>query len=298
MRKFFKWLGFILGGLILIALAGLLAMYIIVQNQRNRVYEIAVTPVAIPTGEAAIERGKRVAWLGFCQGCHGEDWSGDYFDEGPLVGALKISNLTSGEGGVGREYSDNDWVRAIRHGVDREGHSVFGMDSSIYYNLSDADLGALIAYLKTVPPVDRVHPETRLGPMAMCGVLMAPQHFLPAQFIPHNAARPADIAPSVSADYGRYLASLSCQSCHGSDMAGGGNAWAGVNLTPGGEIGSWTEEDFFRALRTGDLPDGRELDPEMMPWRETAKLSDEELRALWLYLQSLPPIISTPTPAP
>ncbi len=298
MRQVLKWLGFIVGGLLLITLLAFLGLVAIVQTQINRRYEITVNPVTVPTGADAIERGRHVAQLGFCAECHGPDWSGDQFDEGPLVGSLTVANLTAGRGGVGQTYTDEDWVRAIRHGVDPGGRTLLGMESTIYYHLSDTDLGALIAYIKTLPPVDKELPETRLGPMGMAMVLMEAEHFFPARYIQHDAPRPADVAPGVTAEYGEYLATLTCKSCHGQQMSGGSNAWSGGNLTPGGALAGWSEDDFIAALRTGERPDGSILDGDMMPWRETAKLSDDELRALWRYLQSLPAIVSTPTPGP
>jgi hypothetical protein len=63
-------------------------------------------------------------------------------------------------------------------------------------------------------------------------------------------------------------------------------AWAS-NLTPGGDPGGWSEADFIAAMRTGITPSGQALIPEM-PWQLYGKMTDEELRAVWLYLQSLP----------
>lgn len=60
------------------------------------------------------------------------------------------------------------------------------------------------------------------------------------------------------------------------------------NLTPGGELVAWTEEDFINTIRTGRTPGGHDLDPEFMPWKEYRNFTDDELKAIWLYLQSLP----------
>ena len=64
------------------------------------------------------------------------------------------ANLTSGRGGVGRTYSDADWVRSIRYGVRPDGRGIIFMPSDYFNRISDADLGAMIAYLKSLPPVD------------------------------------------------------------------------------------------------------------------------------------------------
>jgi hypothetical protein len=60
-----------------------------------------------------------------------------------------------------------------------------------------------------------------------------------------------------------------------------------ANLTPGGELAGWSEADFIEAMHTGLTPSGRQLDPEMMPYEEYHH-TDEELAAMFAYLQSLP----------
>jgi hypothetical protein len=63
---------------------------------------------------------------------------------------------------------------------------------------------------------------------------------------------------------------------------------AGPNLTSSGELVGWSEADFIQAMRTGVNPNGHKLNPEFMPWDKYANMTDEELKSLWLYLQSLP----------
>jgi mono/diheme cytochrome c family protein len=151
--------------------------------------------------------------------------------------------------------------------------------------LSDHDLAAVIAYIRSVPPVDRTFPATRIGPLAR--VL---HHFgfplLPAERVDHGARAAAPEA-AVTADYGEYLADVSgCRSCHGPALAGG--VGPGPNITPA-VIGSWSEADFARALREGRRPDGRAISTEM-PWKSYARLTDPEIAALWLYVKSVPPV--------
>jgi hypothetical protein len=59
-------------------------------------------------------------------------------------------------------------------------------------------------------------------------------------------------------------------------------------LTPGGEVGFWTEEQFINTIRTGVTPSGHELNPEYMPWDYYRFMSDDELKAIFMYLKSLP----------
>jgi hypothetical protein len=63
-----------------------------------------------------------------------------------------------------------------------------------------------------------------------------------------------------------------------------------LNLTQGGELIGWTLDDFMTTMRTGVTPSGHQLDDEYMPWKTIFQyMTDEELEAIWLYLQSLPP---------
>ena len=95
--------------------------------------------------------------------------------------------------------------------------------------------------------------------------------------------------------YGEYLVNTAgCRTCHGVELSGGDpsdpESPPGPNLTPGGELGLWAEADFINTLRTGVTPAGRQLNPEFMPWESTAKLTDDELKAIWLYLKSVPAV--------
>jgi len=97
--------------------------------------------------------------------------------------------------------------------------------------------------------------------------------------------------PGVTVAYGQYLAHTYTV-CHGDNLNGriireAGSTYLALNLTPGGELGSWSEGAFIASLRTGVTPSGRQL-IDVMPWKYYGQMTDDELRALWLYLRSLP----------
>jgi mono/diheme cytochrome c family protein len=110
--------------------------------------------------------------------------------------------------------------------------------------------------------------------------------------VDRDAERPV-VEPGPTVEYGYYLAQLSCMGCHGPGLSGGPIVGAppdfppAANLTPGSEVGSWSEEDFVQTIRTGVNPAGHELNP-VMPWMVFSNLTDEELHAIWLYLESVP----------
>jgi len=286
MRKVFKWVAIVIGaviGLIVLAVAGIA---INTNARMNRTYDRQPEAVTIPTDATSVEHGRKWAAV-YCTGCHGEDLAGTVMFEDPSLGRIEASNLTAGLGGVARVYSDADWVQAIRHGVASDGKPLLVMPAGDYYYLSDADLGAIIAYVKSLPPVDKEVGGYELSLMAR--ILEAMGAFgetLPAENIDHTGPRPAAPDPGVSMAYGEYLvATFGCRTCHGGELAGGKDpnpeAPPGPNLTPGGALRGWSEEDFVTAARTRVS--------RWMPWKGLSHMADDELEAIWLYLQLLPP---------
>jgi mono/diheme cytochrome c family protein len=289
MRRVLKWIGIVIGGLLGLVILALAVTYIIAGQKLNDTYEITVDPIAIPD-EPSVNRDEwPLLIIELCEGCHGADLSGEVFEDDPLFGYFASSNLTAGEGGIGRTYSDTDYIRALRHGVSPDGKPLLLMPSQLFTKYSDEDLAEIIAYVKNVPPVDNEHDETRLGPLGRAVLVfnLFPD-LLPVETIDHDASREKP-EPGLTVDYGEYLA-LVCVDCHAEDLAGGPEAGEGMNLTPGGQLAEWSEEDFIRTMRTGVAPDGEMLDEDDMPWPTFAKMTDTELRAIWLYLLSLPAV--------
>ncbi|HJS18871.1 MAG TPA: cytochrome c [Anaerolineales bacterium] len=293
MKKVFKWMGIVLGSLIGLFLIAVVVFYFMGDARLNKTYEISPSEITLPTDEASLEFGKhRVETL--CTGCHGVDLGGinDWFNAPPL-GRIDAANLTSGEGGIGDEFTTEDYVRAIRHGVDRQGKPIFMVAVTSTAYLSDEDLGAIIAYLKTVPPVDRTTKERHFTPLARILLTAGLLDRLPAESVSHDVHVSAPSA-GVTAEYGGYLVDTNdCRVCHGPQLDGGPFPDPTItkispNLTSGGELGFWTEEQFIEAMRTGKTPSGHQLDPEFMPWENYSLFYDDELKAIWLYLQSLP----------
>ncbi|HLA97397.1 MAG TPA: c-type cytochrome [Anaerolineales bacterium] len=289
MRKVFKWVGIILAVILGLGIVAISYIYIVTEARLNKIYAVQVESIELPADISTVERGYPQVILSVCRDCHGQNYAGQVMEDDPMTARLVAPNLTRGKGGVGGRFTVQDWVRVLRHGVDEDGTSLIVMPADIFAHLSDTDLGYVIAYLQSVPPVDNELPEIRLGPMGRFFVLQQP--IFAAELIDHDAPRPPDPERGVSVEYGRYLTSL-CVSCHGEDFAGGEQVGAGLNLTPGGDLANWTEADFIRAMRTGKRPDNRDLDQEMMPVRITGQFSDDELKAIWLFLQSLPPLES------
>lgn len=293
MRPILRWTGIVLGSLAGLVLLGLAVVYGVSERNFKRKYSVEPAAVAVRSDAQTVARGRHIALTRGCTDCHGENLGGKTFIDAPPMARLFADNLTPGRGGVGKAYRDADWVRAIRHGVDPAGKALLFMPSHEFNALSDEDAGALVAYLKTVPPVDNSLPENSVGPIGRVLYLTGQVPLVPAELIDHDA-RPRTAPPAgPTAAYGRYLAN-GCTGCHGEGFSGGKIAGPpGIpeasNLTPHATgLARWTEQDFFRALREGKRPDGSKID-EFMPWRTTARMTDDEIRALWAYFRSLPP---------
>lgn len=293
MKKVFKWIGIVLGGLIGLVLLAAVSLYFIGRASVSKVYDIPPSGIVLPADEASLERGKHIVETS-CSGCHAADLSGiSPFFSIDGIASMDSVNLTAGEGGIGSTYTDEDYVRAIRHGVSKDGTPNFMPPVPYFQYMSDEDLGAVIAYIRSVPPVDHITNPFRAEPMGY--ILFAAGMFgdMPAEVVSHanNVSAPE---PGVTVEYGQYRLRISgCQDCHGLELAGGPFPDPSIkftvpNLTPGGELGGWTEEDFIQTIRTGITPDGRGLNTNMMPLDEANRLTDDELRAIFMYLQSLP----------
>lgn len=274
-------------GAVLLAAAAITGMS---RRTLNRHFDVKPAEVAIPTDSASIERGHHLATaIAKCTDCHGEDLGGVAMEMGPM-GTFPAKNLTTGRGGSAR--SDADWVRAIHHGVGSDGRALVFMPSQPYSALSAADLGAIIAWAKSMPPVDRELPPLDVGPIGRVLIATNPGRLVPSTVIDHSAPFATEIPAGPTSEYGKYLTVVGgCTYCHGDNLAGGikegpPGTPASSNLRPDGDIKGWSESDFTTALRTGKRPDGTSLNP-FMPWQATRKMTDEEIAATWAYLRSL-----------
>ena len=277
--------------LTIVALAGLAlgGVYAYTGWRLGKTYSVTVPRITTVAGDpVAIERGRYLVHkVSMCAECHGEDLGGKVMIDSPVMARLFASNLTRGRGGLGATYSDEDFVRAITHGVRKDGHSVIFMPSQDYH-FSAGDVAGLVAYLRSLPPVDRDTPQPSIGPMARILNVFVGLPLLPAQLIDHNSRTlraEADVSSAEAAGQS-LIGAGGCRGCHGPQLTGEGGMSGAANLTPTGLAG-WQETDFKRALREGRRPNGTTIVPEMP--RAFGAMSDDDLSKIFAYLKSLPP---------
>ena len=288
MKKVLKWIGIVLGGLIVLLIVAIVGVSIAGNAKIKQTREVQAESITIPTDEAALARGAHLVHVN-CESCHGKDLSGNLFLDDPALATVYGANIT----GLAGTHSDADIVRAIRHAVDTDGRQLLIMPSESFIYFSEEDLGAIIAHLKTLPRTGSDTPLPQLGPVGR--ILMgigALDALLPASYIDHSLPFPAMPEVGANVAYGEYL-SRHCQSCHGANLAGGQppdpDSPPGPDLTQGGRVALYSEADFLEAFRTGATPYGTELDADFMPWKSFGKLENDELKALFMYLSTLPP---------
>lgn len=292
MKRLLKWLAGILGAVVIVLVAGFLFAYFSSEAKINRTYDVPVAEIAIPDPDSAVvARGRHIALTHGCMDCHGADLSGTLFLDGMPVARVSSSNLTPA--GPVASYSDTDWIRSIRHGIRPDGTSFWVMPSAAYSGLSEEDLGALVAFLKTLKPVEGQQDIHEVGPLGRM-LIATGQMKISAMKVDHGRAYPVAPPEGPTPEYGAYLID-ECRYCHGPELRGGlregdPSAPLSSNLTPSEDgIGHYTYETFNRALRTGAKPDGTIMEPAYMPWTATTHFTDTEVEALWAYLQTLEP---------
>lgn len=271
-----------------------------------------------------IERGKYLAnSVSVCMDCHSvRDWSkfsgppmpgtlgqgGDRFDQSMgLPGVFIAKNITPF--GISR-YTDGELFRVITTGVTKEGRPMFPLMPYLYYGRMDReDIYDIIAYIRTLSPIESTIPES---------VVDAPFNFL-IHTMPQKANLQKKPDPTDELAYGAYMANASgCVECHSPvdkgqiiierSFSGGrdfkypdGAIVRSANITPDSEtgIGKWSREQFIRMFKqytdsTYTIPN---VNPgefnSVMPWTMYAKMKESDLSAIYAYLKTVKPISNT-----
>ena len=291
MKKPVKVLIFSLGILLLMISATVASIYIASNARIGRSLIVTAGHIPVFKSPADLAEGERLYVSRGCGDCHGVDAGGKTFIDDPAIGRITGSNLTSGKGGVGSARSNEDFARALRHGVGQNSRALVFMPSTDFTTMTDEDAGKLISFVRTMPAVDREAPQTRIGPLARLLFLTGQMPLLvSAEKIDHNAKPQAKLSPAVNVEYGKYVAAT-CTGCHRDNLQGGPiqgapPEWPPAQNITGKALAKWNETQFITSLRTGKRPDGS-LIKFPMPWQSLGKLTDTEMKALWKYLATL-----------
>lgn len=311
MKKFLKILGIIV--LIIVLAAGAFAAFISIRGIPHYGANVPDLPKVEITPER-VARGEKIASL-LCKNCHydpsTERMTGHHIFEIPEFGTINSKNITNDpEAGIGK-WTDAQIIYFIRTGI----HPFTGKFIPPYMpklvHISDEDLRSIVAYLRSDKPELQAHknelPESEPSFLTkfLCFVAFKPFPF-PDKPIP-------DPDTTNTLEWGKYLTlyQLECYTCHSKSFEtmnmfepeksegffGGGNTMTApdgskitsLNLTPDEEtgIGTWTEEQFGNAVRSGIVPKGHALRIPMLPYHN---LTDSEIHAIYSYIRTVPKI--------
>ncbi|ABD69834.1 conserved hypothetical protein [Rhodoferax ferrireducens T118] len=291
MKRSLKWFLWIVALLVLLLAGAVLIGLQMSERKRMRVIAVQVAPVPYTTDAAALERGRYLFQTRGCAECHGTNGAGrEFVNDGKgtrIVGA----NITPA--GRVAKYTPEDWVRTVRHGVKPDGRPVMVMPSEDYNRFTDTDLAAVVAYVRSLPPMagGGAIVDLPLPARVLYGFDMIPDA---AQRINHALPPSTPVASGVTPEHGSYVANM-CIGCHGEKLSGGRIAggppdWpAAANITPGEGSAMVRYKDvdaFVTMLRTGKRPDGSPI--AVMPFGSFSKMNDVDKRALFAFLQTVP----------
>jgi mono/diheme cytochrome c family protein len=292
MKRWLKWTLALLGAAVLLVGGAAAVGYQLAASKQTRKIDVAVKAVAEVSDAAALERGKYLFESRGCVDCHGINGGGREFENDGKGMRLAGPNIT--RGGATARYQPQDWVRTIRHGVKPSGQPVMVMPSEDYNRFTDADLAALIAHVRSLPPAQGGAAVIELPvPVWVLYGFGAIQDA--AAKIDHSLPPAQPVPAAVDAKHGAYVANM-CIGCHGEHLSGGkvpGGPpdWpAAANLTPGeGSVMPRYKDSaaFIAMLRSGKRPDGTPI--QVMPFESLGKLNDVDAQAVYAFLKSVPP---------
>jgi len=293
MKRIAKIAAVVSGVLVVVLGAASAAAVWLGERKMQRTVLVKVVPVPYASGAAALKQGKYLFESRGCAECHGAQGGGRVMLNESNGLFVKTPNITVG--GAMSQYTEADWVRAIRHGVDPRGRALLVMPSEDYNRLTDADFSALVAYVRSLPAAKPSAAEIRFPAIvkALYGLGVIPDA---ASRINHSLQPSQPVAVAASVEHGHYVAQM-CIGCHGEHLAGGkipGGPpdWpAAANLTPGeGSVMPRYDvpEKFVAMMRTGKRPDASPVD-KAMPFETLKAMNDTDLNAVYVYLKTLAP---------
>jgi mono/diheme cytochrome c family protein len=204
----------------------------------QRRVDVKVVPVPYAAADPQVLKlGKYLFESRGCGECHGMGGAGKVVidDAGGMY--IRSPDITSAKTSVVAGYTEADWVRSIRHGVDPAGRALLIMPSEDYNRMNDADFAALVAHIRKLPPGSGSPAEVRfpLPVKVLYGVGVVKDA---AERIDHKLPPSAPVPVAATSEHGAYVANM-CMGCHGERFAGGKIPGAppdwppAANLTPG-----------------------------------------------------------------
>ena len=280
MRKLLRWTGIGLGAvaaLIAIAGAGVFGFseWVLREGHAARAETLAAPDPALL---ADAPRQGRI--LG-CISCHGEGLKGRVMFDTPNVARVFAPNLTE----VAAKASDQQLAAAIRQGIGHDGRGLFVMPSPMYSRLSDAEVAALIAWIRSLPRV-ATPAEPTVSPriFGRIGLTTGKLRSAPAKMEEFRTQAPIGLGPAHAA--GQRIASTNCSECHGPALMGG-TMESGAEVPDLRIAAGYDLDQFRRLMRKGEAASGKPLGlMGEVARNDFSHFTDAEIAALHAYLEA------------
>jgi mono/diheme cytochrome c family protein len=280
-RGLFRFLKWTIAILLVVGIVAVLGIYFSSERILHRKYTVPLTEIAVPDTPSALAEGERLARVYGCYGgCHGKRFEGNVLFEEAHVARLVAPNLHK----AAARWNNAELARIVRHGVRPNGESVFAMPSYVFKGMSDADLGAILAFLRKAPEEPGLDPELKAMALGRFGLVTGKFQSV-ASMIDHDDLRPPAVTPREPLALGDYLAHTNCAECHAPDLRG---RKEGPVIAPDLAIaGAYSLPAFTRLLREGVPVGGQTLGTMGSVARSRFKyLTDDEIAATHQYLLS------------
>jgi len=292
MRTVLKGLGILVGGVIGLVLLVYLFASAKLEAKLHHHYPFPPEPLTLSVAKADVAHGRHLATVRMeCIECHGKDLAGGTVIDDPVAGHVHGSNITPFKL---KTWTDAEIARTLRHGVAKDGHPLIIMPSEDYQSMSEKDMVDIIAYLRSVPAVDKPDQPSTAGPLLrIFWALGKTPVVFGVDMIDHAKPFAPAVKEAVTEEFGRYIAMNTCVGCHRTDFRGGPMPgtppdWVvPANITQE-SLGTWSEADFIKTLKTGVNPGGSTLRmPMAMNIKYTAQWSETEYKAVWKFLKTV-----------
>ena len=277
-----RWLARMVVGLAVLVAIALSTLFVLSDRVINKRYPFKEYAISVPADSAALAQGQRMVKIR-CDGCHGDSLQGSEFFDEPMIARIPAPNVPARLANL----TDAEFAGFMRSGIRKNGTSSFIMPPPGFYHVSDSDLGALIAYLRSLPVSNNTLPPPSYRLLGRLGVVTGQFKPIVVDFDTTQERVGQDPA-SATTRQGEYLARLICTECHGLKLVGSAGPPA---PTPSLAMAAgYSPEEFTALLRTGTprLPS-----TQLSLMRETALrsltyLTDAEIQAIHGYLKELP----------
>ena len=287
MKAGLRFFGFGSALLVGVVLAAVLLILVASEFRLRRTYPVKPERLVQPSA-AAVADAPRLAKLLGCRACHDDDLGGGSIYELPGGGSFMAPNLTE----LIRQRTDQQIAAAIRQGVAPDGQPLIVMPSGLFSRLTDEEVSALIAWMRSLPVKPGEKASSAL-PIAARWMILNGDVPLQPELVPvYRNRMPRDRGPGYAA--GRHISATICAECHAPDLTGGERPHADFNTkigkgspaTPSLDIvGAYDLEQFRKLLRTGVPPSGKDLGMMSEVAKEDfSRFTDEEIKALHEYL--------------